>query len=235
MRWMQLAKVTALIPCAGQGNRMGGTVNKPYLEVYDRPLLAYTLDKFQSHSLVDEIILIAKSDEVEYCKQEIVHKYSFTKVSSVVVGGLERQDSVRSGLAAVDAETEWIIVHDGVRPLVTAETISRALNTAFVHQTAVVGVPVKDTIKIVHADLTVKETPDRTSLWQVQTPQVFRKDILLEAYKKAYLSGWRGTDDASLVEKYGRQVWMVRGEYSNIKVTTPEDLLYVKEMIRVDE
>ena len=230
-----MAKVTALIPCAGQGKRMVAAVNKPYLEVYDRPLLAYTLDKFQSHSLVDEIILIAKSDEVEYCQREIVQKYGFTKVRSVVAGGLERQDSVRAGLAVVDEEAEWIIVHDGVRPLVTAETITLALNTAFVYQTAVVGVPVKDTIKIVRADLSVQETPDRTSLWHVQTPQVFRKDILLEAYEQAYLLGWRGTDDAVLVEKSGGQVRMVRGEYTNIKVTTPEDLLYVKEMIRVDE
>ena len=230
-----MAKVTALIPCAGQGNRMGATVNKPYLAVCNRPLLAYTLDKFQSNSLVDEIILIAKSDEVLYCEREIVHKYGFTKVAKVIAGGLERQDSVRCGLAAVAEESEWIIVHDGVRPLVTTEIITLALNTAFVYQSVVVGVPVKDTIKIVRPDLSVQETPDRSSLWHVQTPQVFRKDILLKAYEQAYLLGWRGTDDAVLVEKAGGQVRMVRGEYTNIKVTTPEDLLYVKEMIRVDE
>jgi 2-C-methyl-D-erythritol 4-phosphate cytidylyltransferase len=230
---MPLAKVTALIPCAGQGKRMGGSISKQYMEILGRPLLAYTLDKFQGHSLIDEIILIPRAEEIAYCDKEVVKKYGFTKVAALVPGGEERQDSVWQGLCALGEETGWVVIHDGVRPLVTGSVISAALETAFLKGAAVVGVPVKDTVKRVNPDLTVSETPPRESLWLVQTPQVFRKDIVLNAYQKAFRLGWRGTDDASLVERMGVKVQMVRGEYDNIKVTTPEDLILVRETVRV--
>ncbi len=228
-----MAKVTALIPCAGQGKRMGGAISKQYMEIFGRPLLAYTLDKFQGHSLVDEIVLIVRTEEITYCQREIVEKYGFSKVTALVPGGEERQDSVWQGLCTLGEETDWVIIHDGVRPLVSGAVISLALETAFAKGTAVVGVPVKDTVKKVNPDLTVCETPPRESLWLVQTPQIFRKDILIDAYQQSYRQGWRGTDDASLVERMGTKVHMVRGEYNNIKVTTPEDLILVREMIRV--
>lgn len=230
-----MAKVTALIPCAGQGKRMGGTVSKPFVEVIGRPLLTYTLDRFQEHPLIDEIILIAREDAVKYCREEIVDKYGCSKVKAVVAGGKERQDSVANGLACIEDRTEWVVVHDAARPLVTIDTITRALQTAFEKGNAVVGVPVKDTIKKVNPDLTVQETPDRQNLWQVQTPQVFKRSVLELAYREAALKGWQGTDDASLVEKLGIKVYMVKGEYSNIKVTTPEDLIFLQELIRMEK
>ena len=228
-----MAKVTALIPCAGQGKRMGGSISKQYMEVFGRPLLAYTLDKFQGHSMIDDIILVPRREEIAYCDNEVVKKYGFTKVAALVPGGEERQDSVWRGLCALRKDTEWVVIHDGVRPLITGSVISAVLETAFLKGAAVVGVPVKDTVKRVNPDLTVSETPSRESLWLVQTPQVFRKDIVLHAYQQALSLGWRGTDDASLVEKIGVKVQMVRGEYDNIKVTTPEDLIFVRETLRV--
>ena len=232
-----MAKVTALLPCAGQGKRMGGGVSKPFLEVNGRPLLTYTLDTFQRHALINEIILIVQREMVDYCRREIVDKYGYTKVRAIAAGGLERQDSVANGLACVDADAEWVVVHDAVRPLVTGDIITRAVQTAFEKGNAVVGVPVKDTIKKVDRDLTVLETPERRDLWQIQTPQVFKKSILAAAFREAAQKGWQATDDAALVERLGIKVCLVQGDYTNIKVTTPEDLILLKEMTaeRTDE
>lgn len=227
-----MAKVTALIPCAGQGKRMGGPVSKPYLEVNGRPLLAYTLEKFEKHPLVDEVVLIVHQDAVCYCQKEVVDKYGFSKVKEITGGGRERQDSVAAGLSLLKEDVKWVIVHDGVRPLITEEIITKAIETAFELGSAVVAVPVKDTIKVSNPDFTVKETPERCFLWQVQTPQVFDRDVLVRAYEEATRNGWQGTDDSSLVERLGVKVHLVEGEYSNLKITTPEDLRYFKEMLR---
>ncbi len=227
-----MADVSVLMPCAGLGKRMGGRVNKPYIEVLGRPLLAYTLDIFQKHTSVAEIVLIARQDEVDFCRQEIVKRYGFTKVREVVAGGEERQDSVFLGLAHVDEKSKWIAVHDGVRPLLTERTLDCALEAVRERGAAVVGVPVKDTIKEVNGDLLIRGTPDRSRLWQVQTPQIFLRNVLVQAYSKAAELGWRGTDDASLVERLGIDVYMVRGDYDNIKVTTPEDLVFFEEIVK---
>lgn len=228
-----MAKVTALIPCAGQSTRMGGAVKKPFLQVGGRPLLCYTLDIFQNHPGIEEIVLVAGAEETAYCKTEIAEKYGFTKVRAVTAGGRERQDSVAAGLALLAPETEWVVVHDGVRPLLKPETLTLALDKAREKGCAVLGVPVKDTIKRVNSELLVLETPPRQELWQVQTPQIFQAEVLRKAYREAARLGWLATDDASLVEKLGEKVFMVQGEYSNIKVTTPDDLPYCREMLKV--
>lgn len=227
-----MARVVALIPCAGQGKRMGAGVSKPYLEVYGRPLLAYTLEVFQMHPLIEGIVLVVEEGLVDYCCREIVDKYGFTKVNSVVVGGKERQDSVMCGLACLDNDTEWVAVHDGARPLISSTTITKALHAAFASGAAVVGVPAKDTIKVVAKDLTIIDTPDRRNLWQIQTPQIFKRRLLERAYNQAAEEGWLGTDDASFVERLGEKIKLVEGEYSNIKITTPDDLIYFKAMLK---
>lgn len=232
-RWMLLANVAAILPCAGQGKRMGSKVSKPYIEIWGRPLVTYTLDAFQAHPHIDEIVMVVRKEDLDYCRKNIVDKYRFTKVKAVVAGGKERQDSIFLGMSLLDEKTEWVVVHDGARPLVTKEILERALKTAWQKGSAVVGVPAKDTIKKVNDDLTVSETPERKTLWQVQTPQIFRKETLLNAYEQSTLNNWQVTDDASLVEKLGEKVYMVKGEYTNIKVTTPEDIFFVKEMIRM--
>lgn len=224
-------KAVAIIPAAGQGVRMGASVSKVFIEVQGRPLLAYTLEKFQSHPMISEIIVLTRENEREYCQKEVVDKYGYSKVTKIVAGGAERQDSVRHGLAALEEDVRLVLIHDGARPLISESIISKAIEMALAHGAAVVGVPVKDTIKVVDTNQIVQYTPERHTLWAVQTPQVFRRDILDAAYREATLQGWTGTDDASLVEKGGGQVHMVLGSYENIKITTPEDLLYFRLLI----
>jgi 2-C-methyl-D-erythritol 4-phosphate cytidylyltransferase len=231
---MLLAKVSALILGAGQGKRMGGRVSKQFLEVEDRPLLAYTLDKFQGHALIEEIIVVTQEEDIDYCWQKIIYRYNFTKVNKIVSGGKERQDSVYQGLLALPDDTEWVVIHDGVRPLISMSVITNALTKAQEKGAAIVGVPAKDTIKVVQPNLMVEETPKRETLWQVQTPQVFKKELIVKAYRQAVKLGWQGTDDASLVEKLGVPVFVVRGDYNNLKITTPEDLVYFKEILRLN-
>ncbi|HHZ16802.1 MAG TPA: 2-C-methyl-D-erythritol 4-phosphate cytidylyltransferase [Clostridia bacterium] len=227
-----MGKVTALIPCAGQGKRMGGRVSKQFLRINDRPLLAYTLDPFQKHPLIDDIILVTREEDIPFCWEEIVQKEGFSKVSQVVAGGQERQDSVYQGLLALDKETDWVVIHDGARPMISWKTINAVLEAAVEKGAAIVGVPAKDTIKLVNPDLTVQDTPPRELLWHIQTPQVFRKTLVLKAYQEAIAHGWQGTDDASLVEKLGVPVYVVQGEYTNIKITTPEDFAFLFEALR---
>ncbi|HPZ71296.1 MAG TPA: 2-C-methyl-D-erythritol 4-phosphate cytidylyltransferase [Peptococcaceae bacterium] len=229
---MRLGKVTALIPCAGQGKRMGGRVSKQFLRINDRPLLAYTLAPFQKHPLIDDIILVTREEDIPFCWEEIVQKEGFSKVSQVVAGGQERQDSVYQGLLALDKETDWVVIHDGARPMISWKTINAVLEAAVEKGAAIVGVPAKDTIKLVNPDLTVQDTPPRELLWHIQTPQVFRKTLVLKAYQEAIAHGWQGTDDASLVEKLGVPVYVVQGEYTNIKITTPEDFAFLFEALR---
>lgn len=230
-----MARISAIIPAAGLGKRMGTSVSKSYMEILGRPLLTYTLERFQSHSLIDEIILVAQEKDLDYCKKEIVEKYGFNKVTKIVPGGKERQDSVAQGLAALEPEVEWVVVHDGARPLVDGQTISEVIRVAFGKGAAIAGVPLKDTIKVVDGEMAVQDTPRRHTIWAIQTPQVFRRDILENAYREAARQGWIGTDDASLVEYAGGKVYVVRGRYSNIKVTTPEDLPYIIESLKRGE
>lgn len=228
-----MAKVTAIIPCAGQGKRMDTEQNKPFLLVLDKPILAYTLDIFQKHPLIDQILLVVRREEIDYCQKEIVDKYQFDKVKKIVAGGQERQESVYFGLLSLDEDTELVVVHDGVRPLVSAGIIEQVIQKALETTAAIVAVPVKDTIKEVHLNNVVEQTLPRERLWQVQTPQVFDKKLLLKAYGEALKTGFMGTDDASLVERLAVSVSVVKGSYLNIKITTPEDLILVEEWIRM--
>lgn len=232
---MQLVKVTALIPCAGQGKRMGASINKPFIEVAGKPIIYFALKTFQDHPQIHDIVMIARDSEISYCWEEIVKKYNFDKVKKIIVGGKERQESVALGLKGVAHDTKWIVVHDGVRPLLSAKTLSYALSIAFEKGSAVVGVPAKDTIKMIEADMSVIATPKRESLWLVQTPQIFPREVLMDAYKKAKEKGWSVTDDSSLVEKMGYKVYMAKGEYNNIKITTPEDIDYLRASLRMEE
>jgi 2-C-methyl-D-erythritol 4-phosphate cytidylyltransferase len=211
---------------------MGGRVSKQFLRINDRPLLAYTLAPFQKHPLIDDIILVTREEDIPFCWEEIVQKEGFSKVSQVVAGGQERQDSVYQGLLALDKETDWVVIHDGARPMISWKTINAVLEAAVEKGAAIVGVPAKDTIKLVNPDLTVQDTPPRELLWHIQTPQVFRKTLVLKAYQEAIAHGWQGTDDASLVEKLGVPVYVVQGEYTNIKITTPEDFAFLFEALR---
>jgi len=218
-----LSKTVAVIVAAGQGSRMGAKVNKQFLNLLDRPILAHTLEVFEKNPLIDGIIVIARQDEVIFCYQEIVKLYHFKKVLTVVAGGKERQDSVFEGLKALPLQCELVVVHDGARPFIAQNIISEAIELAQEKEAVIVAVPVKDTIKKVISGA-VQGTIPREELWAVQTPQVFNKELLLKAYQLAYEQGISGTDDASLIELLGIDVKVVLGSYENIKITTPEDL-----------
>jgi 2-C-methyl-D-erythritol 4-phosphate cytidylyltransferase len=223
--------VFVLIPAAGMGRRMKAAVNKQYLPLHDRPILAHTIALFDNHPRVDHVYVITPADEFAMCQSEVLQPFGFRKVRDLVAGGTERQDSVRNGLLACGAEAEDIVlVHDGVRPLLPAATIDRVLDKVAVEGACVVAVPVKDTIKQV-ADGRIEMTPDRRRLWQAQTPQAFRYGQLCAAYEQAARDGFLGSDDASLVERMGQPVAIVEGSYRNIKITTPEDLMLARAFL----
>lgn len=223
--------VTVLIPAAGMGRRMGAAVNKQYLHLAGRPILAHTLELFERHPAIDHLYVIVPPDEVAYCRREVVERFGFAKVRQVVAGGAERQDSVRHGLDACGAADEdLVVIHDGVRPLFPPALIGPLLERASEVGACVVGMPVKDTVKEVDAGL-IAATPQRSRLWLAQTPQAFRFALLREAHRRALEEGFAGTDDASLVERLGVPVAMLEGSYRNLKITTPEDLVVARALL----
>jgi 2-C-methyl-D-erythritol 4-phosphate cytidylyltransferase len=230
-------KVTAIVPAAGSGLRMKGNVPKQFLLLDGLPILTHTLKALELSPKIDEVILVAPEPQVSFCQKEIVSKYGFKKVSKVIPGGKQRQDSVYEGLKAVSDDTEWVVVHDGVRPFATREMIESAIVTAReAKDGAVVAIPMRDTPKEVSSDVSdnaggpagqagrIIKTLDRQKLWLAQTPQVFRKALFLRAHEEARSHGFYGTDDAALVERLGGCIRIVLGSEENIKVTTPADL-----------
>jgi 2-C-methyl-D-erythritol 4-phosphate cytidylyltransferase len=223
--------VVVLIPAAGMGRRMGAAVNKQYLPLDDRPILAHTIALFDHHPRVDRIHVIIPAAEMAQCRAEVLEPCDFRKVGELIAGGAERQDSVRNGLLACGAETEDIVlIHDGVRPLLPAMLIDQVIDRVMAEGACVVGVPVKDTIKQVQGGR-ITGTPARRFLWQAQTPQAFRFGQILRAHEQAVEDDFCGSDDASLVERLGLPVGIVKGSYRNIKITTPEDLLLARAFL----
>lgn len=203
---------------------MGSDISKQYLELAGRPVLYHTLLIFEQHPQIDRICLVVPAAEVEDCQRQVVDLYGFVKVVDVIAGGRERQDSVRSGLLGCRAEADDVVlIHDGVRPLFDATLIPSLINLVQETGAAIVAVPVKDTIKEV-VDGKIVSTPPRGRLWQAQTPQGFRYDLILKAHKMAERDGFLGTDDASLLERVGVPVAVLEGDGSNLKITTPEDM-----------
>ena len=210
--------MAAVITAAGFSQRMGG-VDKMFAPLGGKPVLAWSVTTFQQCRLIDQIVLVVSRQNMERC-QQMVNQQGWSKVAHVCPGGERRQDSVEEGLGRVK-ECQWVLVHDGARPLVTTELIEHGLEAARETGAAVAAVPVKDTVKITGDDMIVRQTPPRQSLWAVQTPQVFRCDIINEAYRQAEAEV---TDDASLVEQLGYKVKLYASSYDNIKITTPDDL-----------
>lgn len=222
---MGKAHCTAVVLAAGQGKRMGSKVHKQYLLLAGKPVLYYSLKTFQVSDIIDEILLVTGEGEEEYCQEQIVQKYGITKVSRILTGGAERYHSVWNALREMDG-SGYVFIHDGARPFVDKEMIARAYEEVVVHKACVVGMPVKDTIKVADMQDYVADTPDRSRLWMVQTPQVFETNLVKSAYmmlmRESYI---HVTDDAMVVETMlGHPVKLVTGSYENIKITTPEDL-----------
>ncbi len=221
----QTPLVVALVPAAGRGLRMGGSVPKQFLALGGQPLILHSLRVLQASPVISEVILAVPQSEMDYCLTEIVAKHGFTKVTKVVPGGQERQDSVRHALEATRDDVEVVLVHDAVRPFFTQRMVEEVVITAYAKGAAIIALPMKDTVKQVGADHIIERTVDRQSLWLAQTPQAFRRDWLLAAHRKAHAEGVRATDDAYLIEWYGHPVSVVEGSGENIKVTRPEDMI----------
>lgn len=227
-------RCTAIIMAAGKGKRMQTAVSKQFLPVCGKEILAWTVDVFEKSPLVDTILLMASADGKEDV-QHLWDNYGWKKVAAVLEGGKERQNSVANGLAAVEEDTDIVLIHDGVRPFVTEDMIADSIVAAQAYGGAVIGVPAKDTIKVCSADGMAVETPDRSTLWQIQTPQTFQRSLIVDAYEKAEKDGFLGTDDASVAEFAGHQVKVVMGSYRNIKITTKEDLVIAEAFLKEKE
>lgn len=230
----------AIVLAAGQGKRMNADRPKQYLLVKEKPILYYTLKAFEE-SFVDEIVLVTGQGEEEYCQKNFVQEYNFKKVSGIITGGKERYHSVYNALEFIQhtEKTDSIVfIHDGARPFISVEILQRAYTVAESSGAAIVGVPVKDTIKIVGEDGTVENTPDRTTLWAVQTPQVFLFEKIKAAYDEMIQMEndekltVKITDDAMVMENFGdMSVKVTEGTYENIKITTPEDLILAEQIL----
>jgi len=223
---------TVIIPAAGKGKRMGAQISKQYLEIGDKPIIVHTIEKFDQSLLIHEIRVVTSKEEMGYFKEEILSKYHFNTPIKIVAGGNERQESVYNGLKNISPKAEIILIHDGARPFISKEEIEKSIEGAKVYGACVLGVRVKDTIKICNEEGYVESTPRRESLWAVQTPQSFQKSIIMEAHRKAAEEHFLGTDDATLAERLGYPIKIIEGSYQNIKITTPDDLTIGEAILR---
>ena len=230
---MEKEKIVALVLAAGTGKRMQSSTAKQYMLLGGKPLVCYALEAFE-RSPVDEVILVTGEKEIDYCKDDIVRKYGYQKVTRVVAGGKERYHSVYQGLKAI-GRADYVLIHDGARPFVTEDIICRSIDTVKKEKACVVGMPVKDTIKIATEDTYASVTPDRRLVWMIQTPQAFSYPEILQAYEKIIADGDDSvTDDAMVLEHAAHMpVKLIEGSYHNIKITTPEDMkiaeMFLKE------
>lgn len=227
--------ISAVIPAAGKGSRMGMAQNKQYLELLGKPVLARTIQAFEDCSLVDDVVIIVNEADVKYCSESIVERYGFSKVRAVAAGGVSRQQSVYNGLQKVSGHCGIVLIHDGARPFIDDSSIAACITAAEESGAACAAVPVKDTIKRADVSGFVDETVDRSSLWSIQTPQAFQYDLIMEAHRRAVLDGYCGTDDAVLVERLGHRVKLVTCSYYNIKITTKEDLAIAEGICRLTD
>ena len=227
-----MEKITAVVLAAGAGKRMHSDVHKQYMMLAGRPVLFYALQAF-AESAVTDIVAVVGAGEIDYCRKEIVEKYHIQKVCAVVEGGRERYHSVYEGLKAADG-SDYVLIHDGARPLVSADIIKRSMQAVKEYRACVAGMPVKDTIKIADEDGYAKLTPERSKVWQIQTPQSFSYPLVYEAYRKMLADEDSAiTDDAMVVERMTNQpVKLIEGNYRNIKITTPEDMLIAEMYLK---
>lgn len=230
-------KTTAICLSAGTGKRMGASTPKQYLPLNGKPVIYYSLKTLQD-SFIDEIVLVCGKDDIDYCQKEIVEKYGISKVAKIVPGGKERYHSVLEGLR--NSTGDYIFIHDGARPMLSNEILDSAYECVKEHKACIAAVPVKDTIKIVDQKGFVSETPRRDCVYQVQTPQTFEASIIKKAYEDMAIkeqelleAGVQITDDAMIVELLtGTKVYISKGAYSNIKITTPEDLILAESFLK---
>jgi 2-C-methyl-D-erythritol 4-phosphate cytidylyltransferase len=223
---------TAIIVAAGEGRRLGARISKVYLPICGRALLLRTLDQFFRTKRVNNVIVVVAKQDLTRCRS-LLENDSRTRQQTWILqsGGSSRQKSVARGLERVSSDCDVVVIHDGARPFVSPELIDRAIEEASARKAVVVGVPVRDTIKVISGDRQILSTPSRDCLWEIQTPQAFQRSLILEAHQVAKRDDQDATDDASLVERLGKPVYLIEGERTNIKITLPEDLLFAEALV----
>ncbi|HXV79172.1 MAG TPA: 2-C-methyl-D-erythritol 4-phosphate cytidylyltransferase [Candidatus Binatia bacterium] len=226
-------RATAVIVAAGEGRRLGAPIAKSFLPIAGRPLVLHTLDRFFSTQSIEKVILVVAGNELRQSQALIEADPNLSHRPWILqAGGASRQESVRCGLEKLESDCEIVAIHDGARPFVSASLIDRCVAEAYRTDAVVVGVPAKDTIKVVSPEHWVQSTPARQTLWAIQTPQVFRKEIIVAAHDRGMREAIKATDDAMLVERIGRPVFVLEGERTNIKITVPQDILLAEALLR---
>lgn len=223
-------KVSAIVLAAGSGSRMHSNTKKQFMNIKGKPIIWYSLFALEQ-SMVEQVILVTGEEDIEYCRKEIVEKYNFSKVTDIVAGGKERYDSVYNGLRQVSSNI--VLIHDGARPLLNQDIINRCIHGVCTYGACVAGMPVKDTIKIVGEDNIIEKTPDRNKIWITQTPQIFKYEVIKTAYDNMKANNeTKITDDSMVVEMFTDcKVRFVEGDYRNIKITTPEDIILAENFL----
>ena len=224
-------KTIAIIVAAGKGKRIRSKLPKQFLSVGGKPILAYTIEKFDKSRLIDEIIVVIPRGYLNCCSNKIIDKFGFSKVKKIIIGGKERRDSVFKGLKIIDSNTDIVLIHDGVRPLVKTKKINEIVKFCQKHGPVILGLPIKETIKRVESGKAIT-TLDRNKIWAVQTPQAFPYKVIMHAYKEADKDKFVGTDDSQLVERMGIEVRVIEGDEDNIKITTAKDLKIAEHLLR---
>jgi 2-C-methyl-D-erythritol 4-phosphate cytidylyltransferase len=225
--------VTAIVLAAGAGRRIGADVSKTYLSIAGRPLILRALDRMFAAKAVKEVILVVAENNLHRCDSMLRGDAALSNRPWVLQsGGSTRQQSARRGLEKLNAVTDIVVIHDGARPFASAALIDRLVEAAAEKGAVVAGLPVRDTIKVVGSGGLIQSTPERQSLWEIQTPQVFRRELIVAAHEAAEKSGVEATDDAMVVERFGKSVYVLEGERTNFKITLPEDVWLAETLIR---
>ncbi len=222
---------SAIIVAAGKGSRMKGPTRKQYLELSGRPVLSYSLITFDACTSIEEIFLVVPKNDIDACQRKIISELNLKKKVHLISGGVHRQDSVYNGLLSVDKTSGIVVIHDGVRPFVRPEDLTACIRCVKKVDACILGTPASDTLKYVDRSQRIKNTLDRKNIWLTQTPQAFKYDLIMEAHEAARRDGVIGTDDASLVERMGKDVKIIAGNRYNIKITVKEDLAVARALI----
>lgn len=224
-------RTLAIILAGGAGKRMGASTNKQFLLLDNKPIIVHTLQIFEECRAIDGVYLVVNQKDLPIIQTEILESYRFNKVMKLVIGGRLRQDSVKNGLEAIENPCDIVVIHDGARPFVTPSFIEKGIYLMEMFDAVIPALPVKDTVKVVSKDGFVLKTLERDSLWHVQTPQTFKYEMIVKAYKEGMAKKLYGYDDATFLEYAGKKVKVVEGSPYNIKITTPEDLVIAKGIL----
>ncbi|MCX7966309.1 MAG: 2-C-methyl-D-erythritol 4-phosphate cytidylyltransferase [Syntrophorhabdaceae bacterium] len=224
-------RIIAIVLAGGTGKRMGAPTNKQFLLLDNKPIIAHTLQVFEECKPVDGVYLVVNQKDLPVIQEEILEQYRFSKVIKLVIGGRLRQDSVKNGLDAIENPCDIVIIHDGARPFITPSFIEKGIYLMEMFDAIIPALPVKDTIKVISKEGFVLKTLERDSLWQVQTPQTFKYELIVRAYREGMAKKLYGYDDATFIESIGKKVKVIEGSPYNIKITTPEDLIMARGIL----